>query len=599
MEKIKILGIAPYESMKAAMEQAAAKHEECELSVYVGDLDEGVRIASSLSSQYDIVVSRGGTAELIREHTDMPVAEIRISIYDILAAIRLAQRCSDKFAIVGFPNIVSVSRMVCELLKYDTQVIAIHSEDEAKTALLGLKQKGCSMVICDAVAHTSALRAGLNSILVASGEYAIETALNEAAAQCKSIRKVKEQNRLLSMAFAEVDQYIFIFDSENRLRHCTCAATKEEALTKLLRQELKANPSEGVRKFFLNCMGDRYACRSSRIGLDGESYACFTLKRELLAHIESGVRSYSPEEVQASILDGAYGGNIKLPASCMENIDAYAKTTMPVIITGEEGSGKEYAARLIYSLSAQRGNLFYVIDAKLASDKIWSKLLNSPESPLNGKNQVFLFADIDMMPQERQKKFISFLEDSNLRKGNRLIFTCRLNESGESEGMLYRHLYNKVPSLSLAIPPLRARHSELPGMASLFAGALNSRLSKQVAGFEDDAMELLQSFPWPGNLTQFRRVLTELVATSKTAYITADQVKKALREESGKAVSSGASQALDLNRPLYDITRDIAMMILAQENYNHSEAANKLGISRTTLWRMENQSAPAKTRNAR
>ena len=68
MKKIRILGIAPYESMKTLMMQAAAKREDIEMTAFTGDLETGAEIASRFSqNNYDFIISRGGTAQLIRQ----------------------------------------------------------------------------------------------------------------------------------------------------------------------------------------------------------------------------------------------------------------------------------------------------------------------------------------------------------------------------------------------------------------------------------------------------------------------------------------------------------------------------------------------------
>ena len=87
MEKVKVLGIAPYEGMVNMMRAAAEKRDDISLTAFVGDLDSGAAIAGRYSiDDFDVIVSRGGTAEMIRRKSDLPVVEIPISAYDILRA---------------------------------------------------------------------------------------------------------------------------------------------------------------------------------------------------------------------------------------------------------------------------------------------------------------------------------------------------------------------------------------------------------------------------------------------------------------------------------------------------------------------------------
>ena len=91
-KKTKILGIAPYEGMKALMMRLAGQRDDIDLTVYVGDLEAGAEIASRHTFQdYDVILSRGGTAEMISSISPIPVVEIQLSVYDILRAMKLAE----------------------------------------------------------------------------------------------------------------------------------------------------------------------------------------------------------------------------------------------------------------------------------------------------------------------------------------------------------------------------------------------------------------------------------------------------------------------------------------------------------------------------
>ena len=80
----RILGIAPYDGMRTAMEQAAQAYPNVELEVYTGDLEEGQAIVQRMApNSYDCIISRGGTATLIRQVTDLPVVDIRVTAQEL------------------------------------------------------------------------------------------------------------------------------------------------------------------------------------------------------------------------------------------------------------------------------------------------------------------------------------------------------------------------------------------------------------------------------------------------------------------------------------------------------------------------------------
>jgi len=88
---IRVLGIAPYEGMKNQMLNLAKEYPQIDLTVYVGDMEQGLIIAqNNFHGDYDVVISRGATAQMLRQQLTIPVIEIEISMYDILCAIKLA-----------------------------------------------------------------------------------------------------------------------------------------------------------------------------------------------------------------------------------------------------------------------------------------------------------------------------------------------------------------------------------------------------------------------------------------------------------------------------------------------------------------------------
>lgn len=178
--KIRILGIAPYEGMHTVMDRASQDYPNIQLDVFTGDLEVGVAIVQRMApNSYDCIISRGGTAALIREVTDVPVVEIQLSVYDVLSAMKLAENYSSRYAIVGFPNITESAHILCDLLGYHLDILTIHGADEAESVLKRLKEDGCRMVVCDMITHTIARKLELDAFLITSGVESLHSAINQ------------------------------------------------------------------------------------------------------------------------------------------------------------------------------------------------------------------------------------------------------------------------------------------------------------------------------------------------------------------------------------------------------------------------------------
>ena len=88
MKQVKVLLIAPYEGMKEVAESVAAGREDIDLTVLVGNMQKGLKLVRECDqSRYDVIISRGGTAEIIREAASIPLVEIELTPYDIHNAL--------------------------------------------------------------------------------------------------------------------------------------------------------------------------------------------------------------------------------------------------------------------------------------------------------------------------------------------------------------------------------------------------------------------------------------------------------------------------------------------------------------------------------
>ena len=85
--RIRVLGIAPYEGMKTLMSSVVADYPQIDLTLFVGDMEQGLEIArSNFHGDYDVVISRGGTAKMLQKNLALPVLDMDLSMYDILCA---------------------------------------------------------------------------------------------------------------------------------------------------------------------------------------------------------------------------------------------------------------------------------------------------------------------------------------------------------------------------------------------------------------------------------------------------------------------------------------------------------------------------------
>ena len=133
--QIRVLGIAPYEGMKTLMSNLTEEYPQMDLSLFVGDRELGLEIArANFHGNYDVVISRGDTATMLRRDLSIPVVEIEVSMYDLLCTLKLAGSLSGGIAFVAAASVAESAMAPNSLLVF----FMAHSSLCCKPSVLAL-----------------------------------------------------------------------------------------------------------------------------------------------------------------------------------------------------------------------------------------------------------------------------------------------------------------------------------------------------------------------------------------------------------------------------------------------------------------------------
>ncbi|HJB92222.1 MAG TPA: PrpR N-terminal domain-containing protein [Candidatus Eisenbergiella merdigallinarum] len=585
MRKIRILGIAPYEGIKNLMEQAAAQREDIELDVLIGDMEAGAAIASRYSeSDLDVIISRGGTAELIRARTAFPVVDIPLSVYDIFRSIKLAENYTDKYALVGFPAITKNAHFLCDMLQYNIDIHTIHNEREAADTLKKLLAEGCHMVLCDMITNSLAQQYGLTSILIASGAESIESAFDAAVQIAQSHERLKSDLLFSRMVLEDHPWPAVAFDVSGSAVFFSKTSSFPAPVMEQMRANISSVAGCGEKKIYYESSGLLYVLNGLHKVFEQRDWVVYYVncRKVPLALTKNGIRYISREEA-FDIFFNSFYGITHSTATLGMSLDQYAQSAAPLVILGETGTGKEPLARLVYAKSRLQNKPLAIIDCARIGPRGWSFLTEHNNSPFSDTGTTIYIKNTSALSDAQFAELISIITDLNLTVKNRMLFTFRYEADGSIPARC-RRVLDSFSCLLLEIEPLRSHLDDMPNLASLYISNLNMRLAKEVVGIEPEGIRQLQSYSWPGNYDQFQRIMNELVFTADSPYIRAPEVSRLLRRELPAAMP--LSTSLDLHRSLEEINLDILRQVLAEEGGNQSATAKRLGISRTTLWRM-------------
>ena len=589
MKKLRLLCVPPYEGMYNLMTNIAAQRSDVELIIHMGNLEDGLKaVLETRDNNIDAVISRGGTAEIIRPNCgDIPVCDIVPSVYDVLRTIRLAQSISDKLAVVGFPSITKPADMLRDIMQYDFEVKTIRSPGECEDCLRALRDKGIQVIIGDMISITSAQKLGMHGLLIVSGIESIEAAIDSAIEMHHYYAAISKRAAVFSDLLASEEADTVIYDSAGQLYYATTNTLAPE-ITALLRQKLSNVIAQGSLKIIRHLNESVLSIRGRLLQSDGEDFCVYTLSylhssdaidKHMILYLsaESGIPESKPIEY--------YLGNSEEITAIHAVCDRYASMSAPVLICGERGTGKDCFAYYIYSHSRLKRSSFLVIDVSLLDERGWNFLLKSEKSPLMESGLTIYFPRMNKATPAQRQQFRIYLKNSRIANANRLMFSYTAGQDDFSQDELYLYLTETMHCLQLQIPALAQRREDIPALVGLYINAVNVQYGTQVIGLTHEAMLILQNHVWTRNADQLFQTVRDLVINAKSSYIPEEQVQALfLRTQANPPLLQESS--IDLTRPLDEITRDIVLRVYASENMNQTRTAKRLGISRSTLWRM-------------
>lgn len=279
-----------------------------------------------------------------------------------------------------------------------------------------------------------------------------------------------------------------------------------------------------------------------------------------------------------------------------------AVTDVPVLLTGETGTGKEVFAQAIHNGSARAKQPFVAINCsafskELLESEIFGHKAGAFTGALKDKKGLFeeanhgtIFLDeIGEMAYGLQAKLLRVLETGEyIKVGDtkptkidvRIVSATNRNLKEEIANSNFREdLYFRLSVFHLHLPPLRERREDIPELAAAFLKFFAAKMGKQVKGFAADCQAWMQSYAWPGNVRELRNVIERALIICDD-YITLDDMPLDFRSST---LSGSAADGDDFE--LAEAEHRHIQRVLQYTKGNKAEAARLLKIGLTTLYR--------------
>ncbi len=278
------------------------------------------------------------------------------------------------------------------------------------------------------------------------------------------------------------------------------------------------------------------------------------------------------------------------------------RTGSTVLIQGETGTGKELIARYVHEQSLRSAGAFVPVNCgAIPADLVESSFFGHRKGAFTGATQdrkgFFELADggtlfldeVGESPLDLQVKLLRVLQEGEIlpvgAERTRQVDVRVIASTNRNLGLLVQQgtfrqdLFFRLNVFSVYVPPLRSRTEDIPVLARYFLDLACRRLNKRIAGFREETLELMRAYAWPGNVRELQNEVERLVIVCEST----DQIEPALLSERIRMPARDSGGDGNLKDQLALLERELILRALEAHDFNKSQAAAALGITRQTI----------------
>lgn len=638
---IKVVIAVPYTAMAKLAHEVFQEHTEHMRAQFHDDTayDLEVLVASTTGEllahkpDCDVMIARGGTyLDLCHAAYPVPLVELIINGTDIVnMLLQLRQKYGPTpAAILGTQNMVLGVEKLAQQLGVDVTPYFLQ-ENTRQEILQNVEQAamdGKRVVIGGGTGCRRAEELGLASLLIASGREAFWNAISEAKQLAKLTLEAREKALGLQALLDNAYEGLFATDRNGCIFFLNASAirilqlsSREQYLGKRFTEvffstalnRILSAPEEYIDEI-IEYRSTHLAVKKVSLLMNGTSVGSVVTvlnasqiqatedKLRVKLHHKGHVAKYSFDQLLT---------RSPRMLECIQEAKAFARTDSNIMIVGESGTGKELLSQSIHTWSRRAENNFVALNcAALPENLLESELFGYVEGAFTGAakggkaglfeiahNGTIFLDEISEIPLSLQGRLLRVLQEREImRLGDQRILpidirviaaTNKKLEDLVREGKFRSDLYYRLYVLQLNLPPLRDRKEDLPLLVRDFVRQFQEKAgsSVQIELSEAD-YHLLQARPWHGNIRELRNFCERLAVLYQPGTSVSELVAHLL-QSTAPSPTLEPSQPVAPLRPVSPAEEYAALQALLQEcRGNKTLAAEKLGISRVTLWRM-------------
>jgi len=611
---VDIAFIAPFERIQIKA-QSIIDTAHYPARTYLGDLDKGVKAAEqALREGAKIIISRGGTARMIRQQLDVEVIEVQASVYNTLAFLHNDTGPATKVAIVGFKQLINMVQPVCDILGRLYQSFEIRDRASFQQEIETVKQWEPDIVIGDAVSFHWARDHGLNAYLIESSMETLVDAFDRAMLVLNNLKRHISHEKRLAAVLNCTQEGALLVNQDGIIREANrqgCKFLNTDHNDIIGRQLADIFPSKEV----INAFHSRKDTRNIIVNQDGkqlvidlktiDSQDSAANAAVLLFQPIDRIRETGNAIRKKLVKTGFYAkytfNDIRHKSTNMkelvEKAKQYSTTDSNIMIMGETGTGKELFAQSIHNGGQLSSGPFVAVNcAALSATLLESELFGYAPGAFtgalrSGKTGLFelandgtLFLDeITEMDVFLQSKLLRVLQTREVMKigDNKVIpINIRLIAATNKKPMeevkkkkMRMDLYYRLNVLDLQIPPLRERIGDAVYLFEHFLKARGNEKRIEVIPPSARLLDAVARYDWPGNVRELENFADK--------YITLQNFSN-LDSLAASLMTTGEPNG---GSTLNDMISEKVLAVFKQENGNISRTADQLAVDRNTVKR--------------
>lgn len=617
--KNKILFIAPYRNLANDVLKIV---NELGLDIDVAEavMDDAVRLAKTAEKNgTQIVISRGATAAAIKKECNLTVVEMYESNLEILRAIEEASKYGQNLALIWYNEVPNEEDFIYKLLQVNVRFYKYETKDQIKALVKAAVEENADVIIGGVYTVSFAEMMGKKGVIVECDRNSIIWTLKQAQYMANIKKEEKVKRKRIETIVQNVHDGIIAVDQNGII---TTFNPMAESIMKLKASDVIGKKADEVipnTRLSDVVEGDNQLEQLQDVGtaIISTNRVKMIIQNEIVGavatfqdvtkiqRLEHQIRQklYSKGYVAEYNLEQIIGSSPTLVKA--KNIAAkFAESEETILLLGESGCGKEMFAQSIHNISRRKEGPFVAVNcAELSNNLFESELFGYEEGSFTGakkggKDGLFLLAhggtifldEISELPLTLQTTILRVIQEKVVRPigSDRIIpINVRIVAASNKnlrkmvdENKFRQDLYYRLNVLSIRIPPLRERASDIPAIIKDISKKSNYNIK-----FDKETIDLLMNYDWPGNVRELNNVIKRLLILYDEKTITKKDLIEAFPEMFGNSSEKKCEYLVSLGGTLEEIIDRSIEKALEIAHGNQSEAARILGVSRTYLWR--------------